>query len=169
MVEPLDGIAQIIQLAVTPVFLLTAIGTILNVLTARLGRVVDRARALEDELTGPPPPGPERVGADERRLVALDDLAVLDRRMGTVNLAIAMCTASAFLVCIVISILFVGEFARLEWGQAVIWVFLLALVLLAAGFGLFLAEIRIALTTVRVRAGLLGDRRPRTGRGAREA
>lgn len=164
MAEPLVGIAQTIQLAVTPVFLLTAIGTILNVLTARLGRVVDRARALEDELTGPPLPGGE-----ERRLVALDDLAVLDRRMGAVNLAIALCTASAFLVCVVISVLFIGEFTRIDWGQAVIWVFLAALLLLAFGLGLFLAEIRIALTTVRVRAGLLGDRRPRTGRGAREA
>lgn len=164
MTEPIAGIAQNIQLAVTPVFLLTAIGAILNVLITRLGRVVDRARALEEELVGPP-----LAGGEERRLVALDDLAVLDRRMGAVNLAIALCTASAFLVCIVISILFVGEFADLAWAQAVIWVFLAALVLLAAGLGLFLAEIRIALTSVRVRAGLLGDRRPRTGRGAREA
>lgn len=164
MAEPIAGIAQNIQLAVTPVFLLTAIGAMLNVLITRLGRVVDRARALEEDLIGPPLPG-----GDERRLAALDDLAVLDRRMGAVNLAIALCTASAFLVCIVISILFVGEFADFEWAQAVIWVFLAALVLLAGGLGLFLVEIRIALTSVRVRAGLLGDRRPRTGRGAREA
>ncbi len=162
--EPIAGIAQNIQLAVTPVFLLTAIGAILNVLISRLGRVVDRARALETELMGATPPG-----GDEKRLVALDDLEVLDRRMGAVNISIALCTASAFLVCIVIAILFVGEIADLAWAQAVIWFFLAAIVLLAGGLGLFLFEIRIALTSVRVRAGLLSQRRPRAPRGQCEA
>ncbi len=161
--EPIAGIAQNIQLAVTPVFLLTAIGAILNVLISRLGRVVDRARALEDQLTRPGRSA-DAGQSEEQQRIALADLSVLDRRMGAVNLAIALCTASAFLVCIVISILFVGEFADFDWAQAVIWVFLAALALLAGGLGLFLVEIRIALTSVRVRAGLLGDRRSRTGR-----
>ncbi|MGH8759889.1 MAG: DUF2721 domain-containing protein, partial [Burkholderiales bacterium] len=39
-------IARIIQLAVAPVFLLTAIGTILSALSIRLGRIVDRRRVL---------------------------------------------------------------------------------------------------------------------------
>lgn len=164
MGEPIAGIAQNIQLAVTPVFLLTAIGAILNVLISRLARVVDRARALEAELMGA-----TAAGGDEKRLVALDDLAILDRRMGAVNISIALCTASAFLVCIVIAILFVGEIADLGWAQAVIWLFLAAIVLLAGGLGLFLFEIRIALTSVRVRAGLLAQRRPRTPKGQREA
>lgn len=164
MGEPIAGIAQNIQLAVTPVFLLTAIGAILNVLITRLGRVVDRARALEDELMGP---GIDQT--DERRLVALADLSVLDRRMGAVNLAIALCTASAFLVCIVIAILFVGELVNLAWATAVVWFFLAALVLLAGGLGLFLAEIRIALTSVRVRAVLLAQARPPAKKGRREA
>ena len=34
-------IARVIQLAVAPVFLLTAIGTIINVLVQRLGRSID--------------------------------------------------------------------------------------------------------------------------------
>ena len=35
---PLSDIGHVIQLAIAPVFLLTAIATILNVLTGRLGR-----------------------------------------------------------------------------------------------------------------------------------
>jgi hypothetical protein len=163
MLDSIEPIARNIQLAVTPVFLLTAIGTILAVLTTRLGRVVDRARDLEERLMAPHAETP-----DELRLVALDDLAVLDRRMGAVNLAIALCTAAAFLVCIVIAILFLGEIADLAWAQAVVWLFLTALVLLAGGLALFLAEIRIALRTVRVRAGLLAEARPRP-QGPREA
>ncbi len=148
----IESIAQNIQLAVTPVFLLTAIGTMLAVLTARLGRVVDRARQLEDELQSP-------VENAERRQVARDDLAVLDRRMAAVNTAIALCTTAALLVCIVIAILFIGELTMLGWTEAIIGLFLAAITLLAAGLMFFLVEIRIALTTVRVRAHLLAQGR----------
>ena len=43
-------IAHLIQVALTPIFLISAIGVILNVLTLRLARIVDRARATEDKL-----------------------------------------------------------------------------------------------------------------------
>jgi hypothetical protein len=45
-------IADAIRLAVAPVFLLTSIGAVLSVLTARISRIVDRARELEDYLAG---------------------------------------------------------------------------------------------------------------------
>ena len=47
---PVGAIAHNIQLAVAPVFLLSGIAGILNVLTTRLGRVVDRARRLEADI-----------------------------------------------------------------------------------------------------------------------
>src|SRR5581483_7716102 len=43
---PLGDVAHVIQLAIAPVFLLTAVGTVLNVLANRLGRTVDRRRVL---------------------------------------------------------------------------------------------------------------------------
>ena len=44
-----DGmIAQTIQLALAPVFVLVAIGNIMNILSTRLGRVVDRSRHLQE-------------------------------------------------------------------------------------------------------------------------
>lgn len=147
---PIESVAQNIQLAVTPVFLLTAIGTMLAVLTARLARVVDRARALEDELQTP-------AENQDRRAIQLADLAVLDRRMAAVNTAIALCTSAALLVCIVIAILFIGELTELGWTEAIIALFLAAISLLALGLVFFLFEIRIALTTVRVRAVLLAQ------------
>ena len=39
-------IAETIQLSVTPVFLLVATGSLLNVFTGRLARVIDRSRVL---------------------------------------------------------------------------------------------------------------------------
>ena len=49
-----DGIAHAISLALAPSFLLTAIGAILAMLTGRLGRVVDRARWIEQNYTPQP-------------------------------------------------------------------------------------------------------------------
>ena len=43
-------IAHLIQVALTPIFLISAIGVTLSVLTSRLARIVDRARAMEDRL-----------------------------------------------------------------------------------------------------------------------
>ncbi|MEO5741668.1 MAG: DUF2721 domain-containing protein [Vicinamibacterales bacterium] len=46
----ISPIAHVIQLSVAPVFLLSGIGAILAVMTNRLGRIIDRARALEAQL-----------------------------------------------------------------------------------------------------------------------
>lgn len=40
-------VAHAIQLAVAPVFLLSGIGAMLVVMTNRLGRIIDRARVIE--------------------------------------------------------------------------------------------------------------------------
>ena len=60
-------IAGVIQLAVAPVFLLTAIGTVIAALNIRLGRAVDRRRGLEAKL--PSLTGPELASAREELAV----------------------------------------------------------------------------------------------------
>lgn len=136
-------IGSAIQQAVAPVFLLTAIGGILNVLAHRLSRVVDRARHLESQVGAYP--------ADRRR-IAIDDLAVLARRMAAANWAIALCTMSALLVCLVVVLLFVEQLVKYPLDIAIAWVFIAATLLLTIGLLLFLWEIQLALRSVRVRA-----------------
>src|SRR5262245_36653333 len=54
----ISNISEVIQLAVAPVFLLTGVGATLNVLATRIGRIIDRARMMEDQLASA---APERV------------------------------------------------------------------------------------------------------------
>lgn len=136
-------IGSAIQQAVAPVFLLTAIGGILNVLAHRLSRVVDRARHLESQVGS--------YTADRRRL-AIDDLSVLARRMAAANWAIALCTMSALLVCLVVVLLFVEQLVKYPFDIAIAWVFIAATLMLTGGLLLFLWEIQLALRSVRVRA-----------------
>ncbi|MEI6418131.1 MAG: DUF2721 domain-containing protein [Sphingomonadales bacterium] len=141
-----DAVAGAIQLAVAPVFLLTATGAMLNVMVTRLGRVVDRARHLEEHINQYNEP---------RRLLAMGDLAVLDRRIVAANWAVALSTSAALLVCVVVALLFFEEQTGLPLGTMIAWLFVAATVLLTGGLLLFLWEVQLALRSVRVRAAAI--------------
>ncbi|MBI5784545.1 MAG: DUF2721 domain-containing protein [Rhodocyclales bacterium] len=131
----ITDVAHVIQLAVAPVFLLTGIGAILSVLINRLGRVVDRFRALEklpDDL------------ADAARAVARSEMNRLSRRARMVHWAIGFCTGSALLVCIVIATLFVGSVTGVQTPGTIATLFILAMLTLVVGLLCFLREIALA-------------------------
>lgn len=50
MDSSISALAEIIQIAVAPVFLLAGIAGFLNVMSGRLGRIVDRGRVLENKI-----------------------------------------------------------------------------------------------------------------------
>jgi len=139
-------IAQTIQLSVSPVFLLAGLGAMLNVIAGRLGRVVDRARALEAL-------HPRSTGPEHDRHVA--ELRLLDRRMTIINAALFLCVASAILICVVVALLFVAEIANLRIGTALALMFIAAMVLLIAGLVMFMVEVRLSLRATHVRVELL--------------
>ncbi len=148
---PLGSIAQNIQLALAPVFLLTGIASILNVLSNRLGRVVDRARRLEAEIAS--------YDAETRALAA-GELSVLSRRMAAAHWAIGLCTCSALFVCVVVAIMFVSDFVVMPLSIAVAPLFVATMVLLIAGLLLFLYEVQIATRSVRIRTDLFEPHKP---------
>ena len=138
----IGAVAHIIQLSVAPVFLLTGIGTILNVMTNRLGRIIDRARSQEAKLEKCPPEQVPQLHAH---------LATLSLRAKLIGRAITFCTITALLVCTVIAILFMGGFLRLDIFFPVALLFIVAMILLVLGLLWFLREIFVA--TARLRIG----------------
>ncbi|MFA5990280.1 MAG: DUF2721 domain-containing protein [Sphingomonas sp.] len=139
-------IAQTIQLSLSPVFMLAGIGAILNVIAGRLGRVVDRARALE--VLHPASTGPEH----DRHV---RELRLLDRRMSIINSAMFLCVSSAILTCTVVALLFIAELSNLPIGTLVALTFILAMALLIAGLAMFIIEVRLSLGATHVRVELL--------------
>lgn len=138
--------AHVITLAIAPAFLLAGIGAVLNVLTQRLARIVDRVRALEG--------GFPAFGGVERRM-AHDELRALSTRLRLANLSVAACTASALVVCLVIVALFVTALGGYGFARTVAALFLAAMAALIVGLVLFLAEVRTASRSLRVRPELL--------------
>ncbi|MEO6256911.1 MAG: DUF2721 domain-containing protein [Sphingomicrobium sp.] len=139
-------VAQIIQLAVAPVFLLAGVGAFLNVCAGRLARIVDRARALEPRILG-------SRGAEHNRL--LQELRVLDRRMGLVSHAIFLSVLSALMICAVVVLLFAASLTGAQFGTAVAWLFIASMVAIGLGFAVFLVETRVGSRSVRIRTELL--------------
>ena len=135
-------IAHLIQVALTPIFLISAIGVTLNVLTSRLARIVDRARAMEDRLLHPD------YIQDGRDLHA--QLKILARRSRWINAAIILITLSALFIALVVVMLFVNAFLRYELSAVIAGMFIMSMLTLAAALLAFLIEVRIATTTLRI-------------------
>ncbi len=135
------AVAHAVQLAVAPVFLLSGIGAILAVMTNRLGRVIDRARVLEERLEG----------ASAEYLATLRaDLAVLSRRAKLIGWAITLCTMTALLVCIVIAVLFLSAFLQFDASIPVALLFIAAMLCFFLGLLWFLREIYLATKSLRI-------------------
>lgn len=139
-------IADIIQIALAPVFLLAGIGAFLNVCTGRLSRIVDRARNIEPLLL-------QSRGDEHDKF--LREIRTLDRRMSLVNKAIWLAVFAAILICLVVVLLFAGTLVSGQFGTAIALVFILCMIALGAGFAFFLVETQIQSRAVRVRNALL--------------
>lgn len=135
------AIAQVIQLAVAPVFLLTGVGAILAVMAQRLARIIDRARVLEERLP---------VSTGDARGRHVGELEMLARRATLMNRAIGLCTTCALLVCTVIVTLFLGAFLKTDASLIIGLLFVAAMLALFGGLVSFLAEIRLAMTALRI-------------------
>ena len=141
MGENISPIAHVIQWSVAPVFLLSGIGAILAVMTNRLGRIIDRARALEERL--------EHAPADRAASIETD-LAALTQRARLIGPAITMCTATALLVCMVIAVLFLSAFLRFDASVPVALLFIAAMLAFSFGLLWFLREISVATRSLRI-------------------
>jgi hypothetical protein len=139
MESHLTDISRVIQLAVAPVFLLTAIATLINALNSRLGRIVDRRRLVEDRLH-------TRVAGEAE--TAHREMKILVRRSRLVYHAIFCAVLSALLVCLVVAGAFLGALLAVDLARTVATFFIGAMLTMIAGLSLFLREVYLA-----VRAG----------------
>ncbi|MCX7157282.1 MAG: DUF2721 domain-containing protein [Rhodocyclales bacterium] len=131
----LTDISHVIQLAVAPVFLLTAIATLINALNTRLGRIVDRRRVVQERLHTREP--------DEADAAKLE-IRLLVRRSRLVYYAIFGAVLSALLVCLVVAGAFLGALLGVDLARSVAALFIAAMVAMIAALGLFLREVFLA-------------------------
>jgi hypothetical protein len=144
-----DTVAEIVRLAVAPVFLLSGIASFVNVCTSRLSRIVDRSRQVEPMLLA-------SRGAEHDRW--LGELHVLDRRMSLVSWAISLSVLSAAMICAVVVLLFSASLTSLHVATAIALLFIGSMIAIGIAFAIFLVETRVGSRAVRVRSELLQHR-----------
>lgn len=134
-----SSVAQVIQLAVAPVFFLAGVGALLGVLVNRLARIIDRFHVLEKGLA---------ETSSGERAKNLSTIIMLSRRAGLIHWAISLCTTCDLLVSLVVAALFIGAELHLDLSSTIAGLFVAAMLALIAGLGCFLREIALATSVI---------------------
>jgi hypothetical protein len=136
----LQDITHTIQLSVAPVFLLTALGTTLGVLVARLARIVDRARRSEARLTHETGPA---------HAATVQELRMLEARAKLVHWAITLGTTAALLVCLLIAVAFLAYLFAAKAATIMAILFVAAMAAYVGALVCFLREVFAAIANMR--------------------
>jgi hypothetical protein len=129
--------------------MLTGIAGFLNVMSGRLGRIVDRARIMERRVHTIK--NPDFLEQSEK------ELRNLWRRIKIINRSIGLCTASALFVCTVVVFLFLGDFWTYDLSKVIITLFIVALLLLIFALLNFLKEVQLATRALQIGKEVFDD------------
>jgi hypothetical protein len=136
----LDTVAHIIQVALTPVFLLSGIATLLNVFSARLARVADRVDAVAKALDGADP-GQARILSAR--------LAHLHRRSLALDVAVVLGAIGGAATCGAVLALFVGALRERTVASVLFALFGFAVLCARGAIVAFTVEMLMASTGIR--------------------
>ena len=136
-----DNLLPTIQLAITPVILITGIGSLLLTMTNRMGRVVDRSRALAGQAHGAQGDATERAHINAQ-------LSILYRRAGLVRKAVSFATLSMFSSGLLVVAIFADVLTQSGLAVFVMALFSLSIAFLLVWLGFFLRDIHLSLSAL---------------------
>ncbi len=134
---------DIIQLALAPIFLIVGIGTLVNVATGRVARVIDRARWFEDLARQQP------LRIDRR---AKHEIRTLNKRMRLANWSINFLIASALVICFDVILLMVNGLIITRLDTLVLVTFMISILFLTGGLIAFFFEVSLATASLKISA-----------------
>lgn len=140
---PNPDIVTVLQTAMAPAFLLVGLGSMLNIFTGRLARIIDRSRVMQNRYA-------ETEG--EEHILCVNELRDLQLRIRYVNSAIYFSVVSAIVVCFLIGLLFVmGLTNHPSLPQIVAGAFIIAMILLSLALIQFSREVRLGIRDFMIR------------------
>jgi hypothetical protein len=139
--DSLSSLLPIIQLAITPVILISGMGALMITLTNRMARIVDRTRVVAESM--PAADAEERRHLDSQ-LVIMWSRALLIRRAVTSN------GLSMLLSCLQVVALFAAAMFGWAMKGVVLALFAASILLLTASLVDFLRDIFVSLHALRL-------------------
>ncbi len=137
----INELIPVLQTAIGPVILISGVGLLLLTMTNRLGRTIDRVRAMAAEAAV--------ARTDTRRRIEAQ-LAILWRRAHLIRLAITMASASALCAALLIIALFLTALMSLEDAWLISALFILCMTLLIGSLVVFIHDINLSLNALRL-------------------
>ncbi len=135
-----------LQSSIGPVILISGVGLLLLTLTNRFGRLLDRARLLNHELGTHP-------AADNAEALRTQ-IGILMRRAGILRLAITLGAVTVLLAAVLMLLLFLSAWLKLELGVFIAAVFCVAQLCLIGSMLAFIRDMNLALLAVRLEVKL---------------
>ena len=136
-----DSAVELIQLSLAPVFLLVGIGQMLNVVTGRLSRIIDRARWFEEQHCI------DQSLIDRKAEVELKSLR---RRMQLANWSLTFLTGAAVTVCLDVIMLLINGLITVNLDTQIIGMFIIGLMFITCGLLTFFLEVSVATATLKI-------------------
>ena len=136
-----DSAVELIQLSLAPIFLIVGIGQILNVVTGRLSRIIDRARWFEEQHCT------DQSLIDRRAEIELKSLR---RRMRLANWSLTCLTGAAVTVCLDVIMLLINGLVDVNLDAYIICMFIIGLIFITCGLLTFFLEVSVATATLKI-------------------
>ncbi len=141
---PLTSLEQIIpelRDAVGPVILISGVGLLLLTMTNRLGRAIDRARTMTQELA-------TQTGRERAQTQAQVD--IIYRRAKLIRWSILFAVVSALLAAVLVMILFLAAWFRCDLAWLVVVIFFSCLVSLCVSLLALMGDINLSLHALKL-------------------
>jgi Sec-independent protein translocase protein TatA len=137
----LSELVPVLQIAIGPVILISGVGLLLLTMTNRLGRAVDRIRALTQEL---------RKAPEGEKPNLREQIGMIHRRAKLIRLSIILAGISVLLASTLIVTLFLMALFRLELAPLIVGLFTVSILSLVASVGAFVLDINWALLALKI-------------------
>jgi len=136
-----ETILPIIQLAITPVILISGLGSLSIAMTNRMGRIVDRTRSLA---------GLFRQASPEDRQHLEEQMLIMFRRAKIMRFSMTMVTSSMFISGLLVILIFISAVARVDLSALILGGFATSIACLLAGLATFLHDLIVSLNAVQM-------------------
>ena len=142
----IDDTAHIVQVALTPIFLLTGAGTLLNVFDTRLAQVSDHHEHMTDLLQADP--------EESARVVLRLHQKRLRHRLVALDISVSLSALGGAATCGTAVILFLGSLQDKGVASWLVFSFAIALLCVVGGLAAFIADTALAWHDVRSEGAL---------------
>jgi hypothetical protein len=131
----------VLQTSMAPCVLISGVGLLVLSMTNRLGRPLDRIRALTSEL---------RLAEVEQKRVLLEEVDILYRRAKLLQAAVTFSVLSIFFVATIILSLFVTATFGTSLEVLIEVLFSASLISLVVSLALFVWDIQLGLNSIKI-------------------